>query len=489
MRILFFFSRPSALGRTMPSFPLGVLSIATYLSSKGHAVKIIDRALDRESPKKKIREFNPDLVGVTVISDLVYYDAIRVSQAAKKEGIPVAWGGYLASALAQLALKEPCVDYIVMREGELTYEVLLEAIKDSTSVEAIDGLAYKNENGVHINKPREFADLAEFPTMDWSLIDVPQYFQSFFFCKRMVYIYSSKGCPFDCTFCYNGDFNLARQTRRPIEHIMTEIEQLVSVYNVDGIYFSDEFWYYPKPERERFLDWCIRRKDLAFVWGIQTRLGVYDRQDLQKMYDAGCRWILFGVEGGTPERIKNVRKHISLDNAKETVRDCKEIGIITQTSFIIGYPEEDADEIRATLQVARDIDSPLIPISILYLEPGSEIYNEAIASGRYEAPKSLKAFCKINRGDKSVVNLSAVPERDLRVVHFYCQWKPFSQKDSVPGEKYGILKKYASDTFIRLRRYGVKASVVGAAASVRVFFTVLWYSHAYPGILKKYGLK
>ncbi|HQH64042.1 MAG TPA: cobalamin B12-binding domain-containing protein, partial [Clostridiales bacterium] len=80
-----------------PTCPLGLLSIATYLHQQGHIIKIIDAAVKNVNYQKEISAFQPDIVGVSVISNKSIADAVRVSKTARSQKIPVVWGGTLAS--------------------------------------------------------------------------------------------------------------------------------------------------------------------------------------------------------------------------------------------------------------------------------------------------------------------------------------------------------------------------------------------------------
>lgn len=469
------------------SSPLGLLSIASYMQANGYCVKIVDQTVKHENIKKHIRAFNPDIVAVAVISAHAGKAAIRVSKIAKAQNLPVVWGGQLISALPELGFQEGCVDYIVIGEGELTFLELIKTLSSGGTAEHIDGLAYLDHGLVRINKPRAFVDLSSLPMIDWSLVDAKQYLQPFFGCKKMLYLYASKGCPARCTFCFNPKFHNSTHRVRPIDMVVDEIAHLIETAGIDSVNFADEFWFPGAEQMQRFFS-LIKSKNLNFVWGIQTRLGVYTQDDLRQMYDAGCRWILFGVESGCKERIKKINKGIDLDLARETFRVCKEIGITTQSAFIIGYPEETEEELKETVQFAVGLQANLCPFTILYLQPGSAIFEKALADKTVRMPSSLKDWSKVEMGELNAYNLSHVPDRDLKVVHFYTQWTAFFDKKSVTSDSYGIAKKMIADAAKRMIRFGPFGFITGTFLSLKQFFTVFWYAKAFPQIRKKYGL-
>lgn len=470
-----------------PTCPLGLLSIASFLIAKGHTVKIFDHMVESENIEQAIKDFNPDIVGLSVISPMASADAVKISKFAKKLNIQVVWGGHITSALPELVFKEGCVDYIVIGEGEVTFSELLDSRKNGTSIYDIDGLAFVDENGVHINKYREFADLSTFPVIDWSLVNPAKYFQYFFGCKKMIYEYFSKGCPGKCTFCNNPTFHRSTHRTRPPEHLIDEIEYLINNCGIDSVNFADEYWHPSKEDRQKFFN-LIKERKLNFVWGIQTRLGSLNRDDLQQMYDAGCRWVLFGIESGCGERVLKIKKGTDLSKAKEAFKICREIGITTQSSFIIGFPDETEEELKETVRFGLDLKANLCPFSMLFLYPGSEIYDYAVSNGLYTPPKSLKEWGKIIWLENMNVNLSKVPLKELKVIHYYTQWSAFADKGSINSDSYGIAKKMITDAFIKVFKNGPIHFFIGSYASAKWFFTVLWYAKAYPKILKKYGL-
>ena len=470
-----------------PSVPLGLLAVASYIKVKGHTVKIIDMTVKTENIEKHIKTFAPDVVGLSVMSALASNRAIKVSKIAKKHNKPVVWGGRLPSSLPELCLQEDCVDFVVIGEGEITFLELLNSMENDKSYYNIDGLAFMDQGGVRINKNREFADLSAYPVLDWSLINPNHYVQKYFLCEKMMYSYFSKGCPGKCTFCFNPNYHRSVHRKRSPEHVVEEIECLIKDYGIDGIYFADEFWYPGKEDMQTFFR-LIEERNLKFVWGCQSRLGTFSREDLQQMYNSGCRWILFGIESGCEERLRSIKKGIYLGKAKETYDNCKEIGIITQSSFIIGYPGETEEELKQTVTYAFGLEADLLPFNGFYPQPDSDLYKEVVNSKLFEPPKTLKAWSKIEVGEVNKTNLSKVPRKDLIVLHFYTQWLGFSQNGSISWESYTIAKKMAIDALKDIAKLGPIFFFIGALVRARNFLTVVWYANAYPKILKKYGI-
>ena len=204
MNVLLINPRTDMSNRAL-TLPLGLLSIASYLSANGHSVRLYDRAVEMQPMAELEKTFLPELVGVSLISYKSLEDALLVSNHYKKKGLPVIWGGPTASALPKAVFKNDCVDAVSLSEGEATWLDLANAYAaGAPDLAAIPGLALRGTNGeVHYTAQRPFLDLAVLPDTDWSCVNVEKYFQSSYGCKRMLYLYSAKGCPFSCVCFYN----------------------------------------------------------------------------------------------------------------------------------------------------------------------------------------------------------------------------------------------------------------------------------------------
>ena len=477
----------------MPSIPLGLVSIASYMQAYGHEVTIIERSVQKTDIREELKSFQPDIVGITALSYSTSPDSIKLTKYihAHYPGIPVVWGGVAASAMPELYLRDGGMDYLILGEGELTWKEFAEAWAGDRNFKEIEGLAYLDGDTYVCNPIRPVADLMTFPELDWTLVSPEKYFSSFFHCTNMLYLHASKGCPAMCTFCANKQFHQGKNRCRKPEHVMHDIEYLVKKCGADGIYFSDEQFIPHRQIRNELLDLLIK-SDLNLVWGCQMRLGILKPEDIDYMYQAGCRWIVFGIETGDPDMIRTIKKGINLDLAKPTIDYCRKLGITVQATFIIGFPDETVEQVKKTVKLAKELSSAMPVLNILTILPNSEIFFEQVQSNpNYKPPKTIAELIKFEKTitDNPSINLSKVPYRDLKVIHHYFQWKDFSGKDSVAGDHFGIVKKMARDTFNRIFKHGLTGFFYGGYNSVKQFLTVFFYSHCFPSIMKKYDLK
>ncbi len=473
------------------TLPLGLLSIASFLTFHGHSVRLYDRCVEKVPLEEVERAFSADILGISLISYKSLKDAIDVSERYKAKGIPVIWGGPTASVLPEAVFANACVDAISVGEGEMTWLELANAYAQSSSprLDEIAGLALRSENGgVRFTPQRPFLDLSILPDTDWSFVDVEKYFQSSYGCRRMLYLYAAKGCPFSCVFCYNKEFHRSTYRKRPLPPLLREIEYLVKNHGMDGVYFADELWCRNPREMRELCD-ALRSLSLDFVWGCQTRIGIFQQEDFEYMYRSGCRWVFFGVESGSKRVLELMNKRLAYDKVVPTFTACKNAGIVSIGSFIVGFPGETQDDLRQTVALIEQLDTTLINLNFFIVMPGSEIYYRLVKEGRY--PK-ITDLHRLEDEDFMLLldrNFSEIPARDLRVVQSWYMWRSFASNNvNVGGEKTSFTKKVIADALRSLRGGTLKEFLLSTWYAAREFFTIAFYAHAFPRIRKKYGI-
>ena len=473
--------------RTMSS-PLGLLSIGTYLQQFGHKVRLYDRCVERIKLKKVMQDFCPDIVGISVMSSRGLKDAIRVSEYAKQCGLTVVWGGQLPSLQTELVLQKDYVDLVSYGEGEETWAELLTCL-DSGDFSAVQGIARKKDGEIVFNPCRPFTDLAKLPVADWSLIDVPKYMQQYLGYRKMMYLYSSKGCPGRCAFCSNVNFHKSTHRKRPNADVLQEIKYLIEHYGLDSVYFSDEVWCI---KRSDVLDFCRRVLDegIRFYWGVDLRIGMFREEDFRLMYDAGCRWVLFGIESGSREMLERIHKHIDYDLIRPTIEMLTKIGYTAMATFIVGFPDETEEQLRETTRLIKALNVGLTPVFHFTPMPGTELYDQLVAQGRYHAPQKLEDLFDVVATESIGTNYSCVPDRDLKVIRNWVHWKAFTNKEAIRnGKSFEFAKQTIISGLRSISMKGAVSFIINGFSALNEFLYVFYYAHRFPKILEKYDLK
>lgn len=471
--------------------PLGLMSIATYLNSNGHTAIICDRFFQKESFSSIINSFNPDIVGVSIITNRFIEDALEVSQIAKENSIPVVWGGPTASEIPFEILETQKVDYICFGEGEETWLEMANALEKNQPFKNIKGLGYLSDGILTKTPSREFINLTELPPLDWSLINVEKYFQPYYQSKKMLYMYSSKGCIGNCTFCYNAQFHCSKHRVRNYDSVFQEIKYLSEKHGMDGINFSDDLMFCNKAQVKDFCD-RIMENDIHTFWGGNLRVGIInDLEDFNLMHKAGCRWLLIGVETGSKRMQKQICKGISYEKIVDTFDKCSQVGIISIAPFMIGLPGETVEDLKETVNIAKKLKATVCAFNFFTPIPGTKIYNELVEKNKYIPPKNLKEHSELYFGEKLTYNLSEIPSKELKAVWSYFQLRSLSFKnnfDESDNNNKLLLVKVIKNAFSSISGHGLKHFIKSGFSGFFDFTSAILTLILQPEIRKKYGL-
>jgi len=331
-----------------PSPPLGVTYVAAAFEKAGADVKIIDYIVSRYSEEKLQRvldTFSPDVVGITSVT-MNFPAAVTIVQDVKAYDpsiITIMGGPHVSFDTVNTLTTYPAIDLIVVGEGEQTIEELVPVMKKRGDWPGIDGIAYREGDRVVKTNPRQLiADLNTLPLPARHLLPLSRY-QALGF---PVSIITSRGCPNACIFCLGRRMVGKRVRHRDASCVVDEIEHLLS-YGFTRINVADDLFTANK-KKVRAVCNEIRRRGLVFSWSAFSRVNTVSTEILELMRDAGCDAVSFGIESGNPAMLKRIRKGITLDQAREAVRICKEVGILAHASFMVGLPGETRETLRDT---------------------------------------------------------------------------------------------------------------------------------------------
>lgn len=369
------------MGTLYPS--LGMAAIAAIAEVKAHIVKVTDceamsyTLLDIEN---ELRSFEPDFVAMPSFAtniDMCHTIAKLVKTLNPKAYVML--GGAHISIFAQHALSSPFVDFGIQSEAEIVFDEFLDALDQNKDFTYINGLVYKDADGkIHINpKQKLYPDINQFPLPARHLFPMEKYHSSANLRgKKTLNIMTSRGCPYRCTYC-SSPLIFGRSFRYlSTENVMKEIKQLINIYGADSLQFYDETF---TINRERVIELCnaMIQEKLNIEWACFTRVNLVDKELLQKMKMAGCYLIFFGLESGVQRLMDLIKKDITLEQSRNAVRLCKEVGIQTWCSFIIGLPSETEEESWQTINFAIELNPDYIQLPIFMPWPGTAIYDIA----------------------------------------------------------------------------------------------------------------
>ena len=360
-----------------PQLGLGYLS--SYLREQGIGAALIDglnQGLSREDLLARCRPF--PVVGISCLSDY-FPEVADVSRALKEMGKTVIIGGPHATALPALTLERTGADYVVVGEGEVTLHELLRALEGGGRPELVPGV-FSRENRSPARRGL-IEDLDRIPFPDWEQMD-PRTYQKAphgAFIKRfpVAPVITTRGCPFDCSFCASPALWERTIRFRSPESIIAEIERLVRDFGVREIHFEDDNLTLRREHIEGVCELLLSR-DLKISWAAPNgvRVDTLDRGLLKLMKRSGCYMLAFGLESGNQAILDRVRKRADLATIRSAIDSARREGIITQGFFIFGLPGETEATIRETIAFAKDSGLDRAQFLLLDVLPGSRLWDE-----------------------------------------------------------------------------------------------------------------
>ncbi len=465
-----------------------IMTTASYMKSIGHEVLVFDRCIDFRKAEKIFDSFRPELVTVFVPPTASFKDAVKITSLAKERSIPSVWCEVVAAAFSETLVETGNADFVITGETESKLESLINQLCGKKNFDGISGLTYLKDGKSVSNQNANNSPLGTMPEIDWEMIDVEKCFRQFPHCKKMLYMYTSRGCPFKCGYCYNTMFYNSQHRKRPIRYVLSEIEKLEKNHGLDGVNFSDELLLLSDEEIDLIASFR-KEKGLKFVWGGETRADTYrDFQTLKKMYDAGCRWFMLGIETGSDKTREIINKPMSRELIKEFVDKCTDVGITTFGSFIIGFPGETQNQLRETVQFAQSLNLDAFLFNYYIAIPKTPLYSLVKESGKYNFNELLDTSSIAQEIQSLTKNYSDIPDKELKVIKSWFDWMTFTRKKKEASEK-GMFIRKAIDTAKHFAEGNIKNSVQNIYSAVQTFLTVIIYSFCFPKIKKKYGLK
>ncbi len=437
--------------------PLYFVYLAGALRTAGHEPVIYDamtKFVGYDEIEASIRKQKPDMVCTTAIT-CTSPDAIKVMELAKRidPDITTVCGGVHASFMyEEMFSLTGAMDYVVIGEGEETIKELAASLEAGREPALVAGLAYRKDGKTVVTDKREFCkDLDNMPTA-FDLLDWEDYTYFIVPGSRLGAIATSRGCDKDCTFCSQQKFWEQTWRARSPEDLLREVEEQHTKYGVDIILLTDE---YPTPDAKRwedFLDLLIE-KAMPVQFLMETRIEdiIRDREILWKYRKAGIIHIYVGIESTEDTELEALKKGITSEQAKLALKLMKEAGIITETSMILGFPDDTKESIEQTIKLIREYDPDFAHFLAIAPWPYSDLYKELEP---YIVEHDYKKYNLIDPIVKP--KAMTIEDIDLQIINGYRDFymNKFMQMEESDDEfrkEYIMraMKRMMSDSFIK----------------------------------------
>lgn len=368
-------NRQKAINGKIP--PLGLLYIAGNLQKYGHEVEIVDanaNEYSNEITAGLVYDIKPEVVGVTCITPnfRVVKELVRILK--HKLNVPIVIGGIHPTVLPESCLNTGLFDYIVIGEGEISFVELVNNLDDRLAIEALDGIGFKHNSQIVINKPRIIEDINVLPHKAWNLIDIKRYCPSpgSYFRRPAISTMFSRGCLYNCIYCCSQAIFKRFIRFHSIEIIASELE-MFRLQGIRDINFWDNIF---TKDRGLVIELCRVIKKLGLIWNCSTRVDMLDKEMLAVMADSGCYEIGYGLESASGESLRLMKKGTTIQQAQEIISLTRKLGIKTKCYFTIGYPWETNSDIEETIRFAKKIGADFATFSIVTAFPGCSLFEK-----------------------------------------------------------------------------------------------------------------
>ncbi len=365
-------------------FPLYLGYTAAMLKKLGHEVFYIDsvyQELSEEQTNKKIEGIKPDVIIMETTTPSIEYDYRYIEMMKKITGAFIIATGTHVSYFPEESMKQcKAIDMIIKGEYDTRIDQVFTNFKHPEKVKGL--VIRKKEKIIDTGKPELPENLDFMPFPDRETIPMEWYGEAWYNKRPFINIMTSRGCPYQCTFCvYPNIFEGHKWRKRSIDNVIQELKFVVEKYGVKEINIDDPTFTLSK---DRVIEFCrkLRENKLKILWTCNARVDNVDDEMLKEMKKAGCKMIRYGVESGSQEVLNKMKKGITIEQIKKAFKLTKKNGILALGGFMFGFPYDSRKTIEETIKLAKELKPDLIQASIPMAYPGTPLYEEAKKEGK-----------------------------------------------------------------------------------------------------------
>lgn len=437
--------------------PHGIALLASLVRQNGYEVEVLDINAYRYSPEevKRILDSSEyDVVGVGGIIS-IYREVKWISEYLKsiKPDVPIIVGGSVGSSISDIILEKTKVDFTCIGEGEETLLEFLDACRRKTDFEHIKGLAFMKKGKVCYTQSRPLIrDLDRLPLPAYDLFPIEIYInnQAVGLGRELDFV-SSRGCPYNCIFCYQG-FGRGFRAHSP-DYIIKVMEHLKKNYDIDFLYLGDDEFMVDFGRVREFIKKKMENKYTHEIrWSCCSRVNLANLDLYREMKKAGCTYMGYGFESGSDFILKKIKKGITSEQQKNAVRITRESGIRLGCSFMLGFPWETYETAQATVNLCVEMQIPLSALLFATPYPKTELFDYCWQKGILNN-KNLEDF---------VLGMGDVVDLQLNITENFTNKELIDLRDKMLKEVAGKVsppsKELIKKQFIDL--YGEKRYLV-----------------------------
>jgi hopanoid biosynthesis associated radical SAM protein HpnJ len=358
--------------------------------------------------------------------------------------IKIAFVGPHVTVLPEKSLRDcPEIDFICRKEFDFS---VVDYAKGKPLAD-IPGLSFLQDGKiVHNPDAPQIQDLDALPHVTEVYkrdLDIKNYNVPFLL-HPYVSLYTTRGCPAQCTFClWPQTLSGHPWRKRSTDDVAAEMAKAKQLWpDVKEFFFDDDTF---NIQSARTIELCAKLKPLGLTWSCTSRVTT-KFETLKAMKDAGCRLLIVGYESGDAQILKNIKKGATLEHARQFTKDCHKLGLVIHGDFILGLPGETHETINNTIAFAKELDVETIQVSVAHAYPGTELYDYAVKNGFIVGDNKM-----VDEGGHQLAQIQypGLPADDIMsAVHRFYDEYYFR-----PKAVYRILRKAMFDSNDRKRLY------------------------------------
>ena len=364
-------------------WPQSSLAYLAAMVPDSMSVRIIDAIAEEMSPeafKAEIEKEKPRFYVSYVTGTTFAMDAKGIQWAKAAGAITIAVGTHV-SAVPQNTLELISqLDYVIRHEPEMTFKDIIDVTLRHGDASEIKGMAYRGPDGKTALTPDRplLESLDDLPIPKQHLLPLDKYRMPFLG-SRYVWVLTNRGCPYSCTYCFEGVVWGKSVRYRSAASFYKELEYLAQ-HNVRNILFLADLFTFDKKGVKELCELIIKN-GLKVRWTCNSRVDTIDEEQARLMKQAGCWLIAFGIESGSQKVLDNVKKDAKVEDATRSINMCHRLGIKTWGYFIIGLPGENKQTVRETIDFAKSIPLDIALFHVAMPYAGTEFYFQSVANG------------------------------------------------------------------------------------------------------------
>lgn len=423
--------------------PMGIAYINGAMRKAGFDVDAINMLFESDpigALKKRLIDRKIDVMMCGGLTS-EYHTLKKLYNAAKEvnPNIIVVGGGGGFTSEPIIFSEMTGVDYAVVGEGEITNCELAGTLENHGDVSKVKGIVYRDDDGYHLTTPRDTIcdlDNIPFPSYEGLSMDLYldnqhvdgwyNYYAYYSDTPRMMPMLMARSCPFQCSFCFHP---IGRGYRaRSLDNFFEELEQWISMYNINGIALIDECF---SIDRNRVIEFCQRIKQYNIKWACQMRAETYTDDVLVAMKDSGCIGACFGIESMSESVLKNMNKHLLPETVEYALALTYKYQLGCTGNFIFGAETENFKTMAESLKwhyfhAKKYKNRPVRHFAYVQTYPGSIYYNNAFQNGKIS---DKSAYIEASDWNLNITSLSQEDYEAMGDVICLCRMENYNCGD------------------------------------------------------------